>query len=79
MKYIDLTEAELEALPEYSTTVPTGTTIGKRWKRNLNWRSDLPPRWVVGEYVADPEPGYVQIHWKHVGRDPNEATFAEFI
>jgi len=35
-KVIKLTRAEFEALSEYSITLPTGTTIGRRWKRNLN-------------------------------------------
>ena len=33
---VRLTRREFEALPEYSTTFPTGTTLGKRWRRNVN-------------------------------------------
>jgi hypothetical protein len=33
---VKLTRAEFEALGEYSCTLPTGTTIGRRWKRNQN-------------------------------------------
>lgn len=29
-------QGELTELYEYSTSIPTGTTIGKRWRRNLN-------------------------------------------
>lgn len=31
-----LTRRELDALPEYSATLPTGQRIGTRWKRNLH-------------------------------------------
>lgn len=33
-KHALMDERELRDLPEYSTTLPTGTTIGKRWKCN---------------------------------------------
>jgi hypothetical protein len=33
-----LTRAEFARLGEYSCSIPTGVTIGKRWKRNLNAR-----------------------------------------
>lgn len=52
------------SLPEYSCTLPTGTTIGKVWKRNRNFGRDLPPDWVICEYLSDPEPGYVRIEWR---------------
>ncbi|HXH77299.1 hypothetical protein [Nocardioides sp.] len=32
---VTLTQAEVDALLEYSTTLPTGKTIGKQWKRQL--------------------------------------------
>lgn len=34
IEVVRLTWAELKALPEYSCSLPTGTTIGKRWKKN---------------------------------------------
>jgi hypothetical protein len=37
-----MTKKELEALPEYSSSIPTGTTIGKRWKRQTYKKSDPP-------------------------------------
>lgn len=52
-----LTCEQLMALPEYSTSVPTGQTIGKRWRR---WTSG---GWIVGEYQLDPDPKFVQIKW----------------
>lgn len=33
---VHLTAAELDRLLEYSASLPTGTTIGKRWRRNVN-------------------------------------------
>lgn len=51
-----LTAAEFNALPEYSASLPTGTTPGKRWKR-LDGAFDRDfvrrggkPRWMIGEY-----------------------------
>lgn len=34
---IRLTVAEWQALPEYSSSIPTGTTAGKRWRRHHRW------------------------------------------
>jgi hypothetical protein len=45
-KYIWLTQREVDDLPEYSSSYPTGTTIGKRWKRQLNDGT-----WLICEYV----------------------------
>jgi len=32
-----ITAQQLKELPEYSTSMPTGTYIGKLWKADLNW------------------------------------------
>lgn len=48
----------LFALPEYSFSLPTGTTIGKRW------RALRGARWWIGEYVPCEKPGHVGIVWK---------------
>lgn len=50
-----LTKAEFEALPEYSATLPTGTTPGKMWKRHdgAHDPSCKEPFWILGQY--DPE------------------------
>lgn len=55
-----LTRQEFDELLEYSLSVPTGTTIGKRWKRKC---TDC---WLMGEYEPDPEKkeGWVQIRWR---------------
>ena len=53
---------ELENLLEYSTTLPTGTTIGKRWRRALRPRADV-TEWWIGAYVEHPDPKLVGIEW----------------
>lgn len=76
-----MTKAELEALPEYSTIVPTGVYAGKRWRRNqfaaarpvhfevcgIEFRVPLPKVWWVGEYVpvAGDERAF-RIRWSKV-------------
>jgi hypothetical protein len=67
-----MTEKELEALPEYSLSLPTGTTIGKRWKRQKYRSTGIPVNdfgydkqgyfvmekdgWLMGEYAEDNTP-----------------------
>lgn len=69
-KEIKLTQAELDKLSEYSCSLPTGTTIGKRWKKNTNAYRGLPegtlPAWWIGEYVEDPDPEMIGITWTRV-------------
>ena len=56
---------ELESMGEYSTTLPSGTTIWKQWKRNINsYRHD--PYWVVGQYHPSRGDGMVMIRWFEV-------------
>lgn len=64
---VKMSIAEFDALLEYSTTLPTGTTIGKKWKRHI--LSGLNRgEWWLGEYVADPQgdPKMVGITWKKI-------------
>lgn len=66
-----LTPAELLALPEYSSTVPTGTTIGKRWRRHQPSRracGDNPTcgHWWTGEYFESGKESGVGIRWLKV-------------
>lgn len=49
MRIVKLTQSEFAALPEYSHSVPTGTTIGKRWKAKLRGENN----WWMGEYVRE--------------------------
>ncbi len=60
-----LTQQEFDDLPEYSMSLPTGTTIGKQWK--MGWgRPDGPLTWYLCEYVEIDEPGYVGIQRKEI-------------
>jgi hypothetical protein len=64
-----MTTAEFDRLPEYSGSLPTGTTIGKRWKRNTNYyrESWAAPKWFIGEYTElIPETAQVLITWYRV-------------
>lgn len=66
-----LTQAEFDALPEYSCSLPTGTTPGKRWKRedgahDFAFKSQGGrPRWVIGEYDPqdDGSTPTIKINW----------------
>lgn len=72
---IVLTQAEFDSLPEYSCTLPTGTTIGKKWKRNIH---AFDPRyhdprtgntiddWYLCEYVPHTDPAKIGITYKHI-------------
>jgi hypothetical protein len=61
-----MSAAELAALPEYTTTIPTGTQSGKRWKRNATWegldaqmrghRTNPNGPWMMGEYGEPYDP-----------------------
>jgi hypothetical protein len=58
---------QLETMPEYSSSVPTGTTPFKLWKRNQNHRlPSLGPNWLVGQYYPVPEHGFTGIRWFRV-------------
>ena len=68
---LELSENDLSSLLTYPTSIPTGATLGKRWKRNPLHRScsdsNLPKyMWMVGEYVPHPDPGLVGIRWYRV-------------
>lgn len=58
---IVLSQAELNSLPEYSWSLPTGTTIGKRWKC-LHRHSG----WFMGEYLKSSLPKTVDTHWSRI-------------
>lgn len=73
---IAMTPAALRAFidehGEYSCSIPTGTTIGKRWARDENGfprtRRGQPPEWWICEYVelSPPEPTYFAIRRRPV-------------
>jgi hypothetical protein len=51
---VSITREELEALPEYSCSIPTGTTIGKRWRRDVAFNDPNPKAsrdWMIAEYI----------------------------
>lgn len=51
---------ELDSMPEYSMSLPTGTTIGKVWRRRQH---GAPSEWIVGMYVPHRNPKTVGIIW----------------
>jgi hypothetical protein len=59
LKALHLTRAEFDALDEYSATLPTGTTPGKRWKRHDGAYDRAfivaggKPKWMIGEFDPD--------------------------
>lgn len=68
-----LTEKELMALPNYSCTLPTGTVVGKKWRRDMNepkrfhgHDKTLPELWWTGEFIPDDRPGMIGIRWRRV-------------
>lgn len=59
--HLRITYQEAKSLPEYSCSHPTGTTIGKRWRRHngsydRDWiRAGGKPYWLICEYAeCDP-------------------------
>jgi hypothetical protein len=60
-----LTQQEFKALPDYSASLPTGTTIGKQWKRRNDYY-DESKGWRLGEYVEHPNPDLVGIRWRDI-------------
>lgn len=67
-----LTTAQLRALPEYSTTLPTGQTPGKQWRRAQRpWHNRASDEWWLGQY-GEPYPeghkhhGQIPIYWKQI-------------
>lgn len=59
-----MTQQEFDALYEYSCSLPTGTTVGKKWKRNMNWHTGQSADWVTCEYVPDPDPKMIGIKYR---------------
>jgi hypothetical protein len=68
---IVISRDELRKLPEYSCTIPTGTTIGKRWRRDVLEPKrfhgvlprDTPAEWMIGEYYDIGSDKEVGIKW----------------
>lgn len=47
----EMSQRAFDSLDEYSCSIPTGTIVGKVWKRDLNAYNDRPPEWIICEYV----------------------------
>lgn len=60
-----VTERGLLALNDYSCSLPTGTTVGKVWKRRNDY-SDESKGWVLGFYAPCAEPDKVLICWRPI-------------
>lgn len=60
-----MTQSEFDALLDYSASLPTGTTIGKQWKRRNDYH-DESKGWMLGEYVEHPNPDLVGIRWRQI-------------
>lgn len=64
---IRLTPREFDELLGYDTSLPTGTTPGKRWKRNANWYiRTATPEWWMGEYYEIDDKTKMGIHWRRI-------------
>jgi hypothetical protein len=57
----------LEDLDDYSCTVPSGTVIGKVWRRHEPYsRSTGNGAWWLGEYAKCADPEMVTIIWREL-------------
>lgn len=80
-----VTPGEFSELLEYSCSIPTGTTAGKRWKRDNNWGGLVGhdpaqgPDWYLGEYFLDGTipAGEIGIRWRRlvVGEKPRREPY----
>jgi hypothetical protein len=62
---VQLTQQEFDALRDYSASLPTGTAIGKQWKRRNDYY-DESKGWRLGEYVEHADPDLVGIRWRDI-------------
>jgi hypothetical protein len=67
-----VTRREFNDLLEYSHTLPTGTTIGKTWKRKNG------TDWYMGEYVPDDDPKMIGIVWTKIVVSSTNGVVEEF-
>jgi hypothetical protein len=64
-----LSQAEFDALPDYSCTLPDSykrpiSEGGRPWKRRINY-DDASKGWMRGEYLAHPtDPTLLNIKWE---------------
>ncbi len=55
-----MTLREFDDLLDYSRSMPTGTTNGKRWKR------EQAGGWLMGEYCEVDDPNKVGVKWREI-------------
>lgn len=63
-----MSKRAFNGLLEYSTSLPTGTRIGKTRKRRLYNRAKncWLDEWLIGEYVHHSDPDLVGIEWRRI-------------
>jgi hypothetical protein len=75
-----ISKEELRKLLEYSCTLPTGTIIGKRWRRNVLEPKihhgvlprGTPAEWMIGEYYDIGSKTEVGIRWVWAVEEPGK-------
>ena len=65
-EHIALTPEAFKVLKEYSSSIPTGTTIGKQWKKNTHAFTGKEAEWYLCEYVPHENPDLVGIDYKKI-------------
>lgn len=63
-----MTKAEFDQLPEYSCTLPTGTTTGKKWKRRVPYHvgPGIKNDWRFGMFGRDLPNNQIEIIWRDI-------------
>lgn len=74
-----MSQREFDALPEYSCTLPTGTTVGKKWKRREPYGADpATATWYLGTYTDIGDERKVGIEWWRIEVEtPRETQIRE--
>lgn len=57
---IHISKAEFDALPEYSRTIPTGLTVGRRWKQMRHWPAPPDSKQMISRWIVCVVAGRVQ-------------------
>lgn len=55
-----MSQEDFNKLLEYNSTLPTGSYVGKRWKRKHG------EGWLMGEFAPNPDPKKIDIIWREV-------------
>lgn len=63
-----MTFGEFRALLDYSCSLPTGTTIGKRWRCRTPYHTGpgILHRYDMGEFVPHDDPKLIGIKWRRI-------------